>query len=457
MMVLALATTVWAQSAPATSTLEQAYQKEYAYLAAEKNELATRLAEVEGESKKRVASANAELDALQATLVAASREADRSEDAFDQLERETAAMDDATTVLSSTVQQASETLELPATDAPDKAVSTVFETAASKLTSENRAGWSEGSFFLPDGREVTGRIYHWGQVGAWGVAAEGSGSLGPVTGDHLQLRRAFGADTAEALAAGTNPALLELNLYEPDRVSNEKEKARGLSQMLKDAGTMGQLLFALGCLSATLALTRGITLFFARRGGMPLVAEVTSLVQSGNLDKAKGVLARSRGPVARVLRAVLDGAHRRREELERVIDESILRETPIVDRFAAALVVITAGAPLLGLLGTVTGMIATFDVITEHGTGNPKLMSAGIAEALVCTALGLAVAIPTLLVGNVLASIAGSIKNTLDRGALATLNALDLRSRMLASADEPSAPGDQELGEARTEAFQATT
>ena len=79
-----------------------------------------------------------------------------------------------------------------------------------------------------------------------------------------------------------------------------------------------------------------------------------------------------------------------------------------------------------------TIMIATFDVITEHGTGNPKLMSAGIAEALVCTALGLSVAIPTLLAGNVLASIGDSIKNTIDRGALALLNALEDRDRVVA-------------------------
>jgi biopolymer transport protein ExbB len=215
---------------------------------------------------------------------------------------------------------------------------------------------------------------------------------------------------------------------------------------------MGQFLFALGCLSAFLALTRGITLAFARRGGMPLVLDVTSNVQAGNMEKAKGVLARARGPIARVLRAVLDNAHRTREEIERVIEEAILRETPVIDRFAAALVVITAGAPLLGLLGTVTGMIATFDVITEHGTGNPKLMSAGIAEALVCTALGLAVAIPTLLVGNVLASVAGSVKNTLERGALATVNAIDLRERLLRS-DEPSA--DDELTADRDEGMRA--
>jgi biopolymer transport protein ExbB len=182
--------------------------------------------------------------------------------------------------------------------------------------------------------------------------------------------------------------------------------------------------------------------------------DVTSLVQAGNLEKAKGVLAKAHGPIARVLRAVLDNAHRTRDEIERVIEEAILRETPVIDRFAAALVVITAGAPLLGLLGTVTGMIATFDVITEHGTGNPKLMSAGIAEALICTALGLAVAIPTLLIGNVLASVAGSVKNTLERGALATVNAIDLRERLLrGGSDEPSA--DDELTADRDEGMRA--
>jgi biopolymer transport protein ExbB len=74
-------------------------------------------------------------------------------------------------------------------------------------------------------------------------------------------------------------------------------------------------------------------------------------------------------------------------------------------------------------------MIATFNVITEHGTGNPKLMSAGIAEALICTAFGLAVAIPTLLAGNVLATIGDSVKNTIDRAALVLVNAIQASRR----------------------------
>lgn len=428
-MIPLIASLAFAGDAAPASTLEQAYQKEYAYLRAERDELTDRLAEIDRDAAARIAGADGELEALQAKLVAATRQADRAEDSFDALERETAAMDDAASLLSTTVQQASETLALERQPDPAAAIPVVFEAAATQITHANEIGWRDASFFLSDGRQVDGRVYAWGQIGAWGVSDAGSGALSPVGEGNLQLRREFGKATAAAIAAGEAPAMLEVHLYEPERVTEEAEKAGGLGQLLEDAGTMGQVLFGLGCVSATLAIIRAVTLLFARRGGMPLVEVVTALVRADRLDQGHALLARRRGPLARVLRSILFGADRSPDELDRVVDEAILRETPLVDRFASALVVITAGAPLLGLLGTVTGMIATFDVITEHGTGNPKLMSAGIAEALVCTALGLAVAIPTLLAGNVLASIGESIKNTLDRGGLAMLNALELRRR----------------------------
>lgn len=84
-----------------------------------------------------------------------------------------------------------------------------------------------------------------------------------------------------------------------------------------------------------------------------------------------------------------------------------------VSTYGPVLMGIAAVAPLLGLLGTVTGMIATFDVITEVGTGNPKMLSGGISEALVTTEFGLIVAIPCLLLGNWLNSWAKRISKDL--------------------------------------------
>lgn len=426
--------------AEAPSTLEQAYQKEYAYLNAERAELSERAAELDRERQARLDEANRELDALQARLVAAARRADQAEDEFDRLERETAAMDDAATLLTSTLNQGAETLSLEAPAEGQPSVLALFEAATARLAAQSASGWRDDAFFQPDGAAVQGRVYALGQIAAWGLSADGAaaGSLAPAGEGRLQLRRAFGAATAAALAGDRQPDQLEIYLFEAEKKVEEAEKAGGLKATLIEAGTMGQIVFSLGLVSATLAIIRALSLLFARRGGMALVERVTGQVAAGQLDGAVESARRAGGPIARTLSAVLDARDRSPDELDRVVDEAILRETPKIDLFASALQVITAGAPLLGLLGTVTGMIATFNVITEHGTGNPKLMSAGIAEALICTALGLAVAIPTLLVGNVLASVGGGIKTTLDRGALALLNALEARREAERAAAGPS-------------------
>ncbi len=91
------------------------------------------------------------------------------------------------------------------------------------------------------------------------------------------------------------------------------------------------------------------------------------------------------------------------KEMENALQEAILGEIPRVERFLSTLGMLAAIAPLLGLLGTVTGMINTFHVITYYGTGDPRMMSGGISEALVTTMLGLSVAIPIMLAHTLLA------------------------------------------------------
>ncbi|MEM7679218.1 MAG: MotA/TolQ/ExbB proton channel family protein, partial [Myxococcota bacterium] len=102
--------------------------------------------------------------------------------------------------------------------------------------------------------------------------------------------------------------------------------------------------------------------------------------------------------------------------------EGLLKENRNLHRFNTIILVIAGVAPLLGLLGTVTGMISTFDVITKFGTGDPKLLSGGISTALVTTELGLIVAIPTLLLGNLLKGWGDSIENEVDRIVLRVVN-----------------------------------
>ena len=136
-------------------------------------------------------------------------------------------------------------------------------------------------------------------------------------------------------------------------------------------------------------------------------------------------LAQPEKPVSRVLMAGLKYCEKQREEMENALQEAILKEIPPMERFLASLGMLAAIAPLLGLLGTVTGMIDTFHVITLYGTGDPRLMSGGISEALVTTMLGLSVAIPLMLSQTLLNRAVDRRVGELEEKAVSLVNIID--------------------------------
>jgi biopolymer transport protein ExbB len=149
---------------------------------------------------------------------------------------------------------------------------------------------------------------------------------------------------------------------------------------------------------------------------------VGHLVSEGKLEAALEASRQLKGATYRVLAAAVRNLERDRAHIEDIISEQILHESTYLNRFGSLIMVIAAVAPLLGLLGTVTGMISTFDIITEFGTGDPKLLSGGISIALVTTEIGLAVAIPALIFGNLLSGWAESIKDEMEKTALHVIN-----------------------------------
>ena len=126
-----------------------------------------------------------------------------------------------------------------------------------------------------------------------------------------------------------------------------------------------------------------------------------------------------------MIRSGLEARDESRETLESVLQESILHELPKVQKGIAMLAVLGAVAPLLGLLGTVTGMIDTFRVITLFGTSDPKLMSGGISEALVTTERGRAVASPIMLVHTYLSRKADHLVGDMEASAVQLTNIID--------------------------------
>ncbi|MEL7451906.1 MAG: MotA/TolQ/ExbB proton channel family protein [Pseudomonadota bacterium] len=163
-----------------------------------------------------------------------------------------------------------------------------------------------------------------------------------------------------------------------------------------------------------------IILLFILPLGLALgLFKMVSLFLMGNSMRstAKTKAAGSGNPLARVFEAYETHRNDDIETLELKLDEQILRETPKIERFNDIVKVLAAVAPLVGLLGTVVGMIVVFTAITNYGTGDPKIMAGGISQALVTTVLGLVAAIPLILVGSVASAMARGNQQVLDEQA----------------------------------------
>ncbi|GGY88888.1 MULTISPECIES: MotA/TolQ/ExbB proton channel family protein [Shewanella] len=155
-----------------------------------------------------------------------------------------------------------------------------------------------------------------------------------------------------------------------------------LEDRIESAGIIGYIIMAVLALGLVIAIERMITLSV-------VAAKVKS--QAKHIDKP------GNNPLGRVLKVYFDNKDIDVETLELKLDEAILKETPALEARISILKVMAAIAPMLGLLGTVTGMIATFQSIQLFGTGDPKLMAGGISMALVTTVQGLIAALPLML------------------------------------------------------------
>lgn len=141
------------------------------------------------------------------------------------------------------------------------------------------------------------------------------------------------------------------------------------------------------------------------------------LMGSAMRSTAKTQRAGTGNPLARVFETYEQHKNDDIETVELKLDEQILGETPKIERFNDIVKLLAAVAPLLGLLGTVVGMIVVFTAITNYGTGDPKIMAGGISQALVTTVAGLVAAIPLLILGSIASAMARGNQQILDEQA----------------------------------------
>lgn len=177
--------------------------------------------------------------------------------------------------------------------------------------------------------------------------------------------------------------------------------------MLDFLAKSGPLIYPLG-LCSLLASTVTIERLLALRRGRVLPRQIVDVVESvapgKDLSLAVEVCRRNPGVFSDIMRAGLENATQPWETMRDAVVDAGRQETPVLERHLVWLQTIAQAAPLLGLLGTVLGMIKVFASISLTGLGDPQALSEGISEAMLTTAVGLGIGIPTLVAYNYLTS-----------------------------------------------------
>ncbi|MDB5971776.1 MAG: MotA/TolQ/ExbB proton channel family protein [Hydrocarboniphaga sp.] len=253
------------------------------------------------------------------------------------------------------------------------------------------------------------------RIGLFTAFAEGRYlALQPDTGKLAALARQPG-HTGLIDDFGKGEDELAPMLVDPSRGALLRRSAErpSLSERIEQGGAVGYVIICIGVIGAVLAIYQLIYLL-----------RVDALVRSQlrQIDRP-----RNDNPLGRVLASIGAGDQadalllQDPEVLETRLSEAILRETPRLERYQSLLKMIVAAGPLLGLLGTVIGMILTFQVITELGAGDPKVMAGGISQAMIATVLGLIIAIPLLFANSFLGSRSRALTQVLDEQAAGLL------------------------------------
>ncbi len=162
-------------------------------------------------------------------------------------------------------------------------------------------------------------------------------------------------------------------------------------------GIMMYPLFFASVLALAIIINRLQVLSRARTGEKELMGRIKGLVDQKKVEQALAVCNNSRGPVASILKAGLSQYDRGQKAIEDAFEAQASEEVPRLENYLPALATIAAVSTLMGFTGTVIGMISAFDSIAAASATSPAIVASGISEALITTATGLLIAIPTLL------------------------------------------------------------
>jgi biopolymer transport protein ExbB len=196
-----------------------------------------------------------------------------------------------------------------------------------------------------------------------------------------------------------------------------------IEAIIKGGPVMGPILLC-SVISLAIIVERCLSLRRNRILRYDILQRIEELLRDRKIPEATTLCKRYPSSMTRILLAAILNHDKTRPEIKEIIEDAGRHEVPVLERYLIILGTIASVSTLLGLLGTITGMIKTFNVIAALGYGHPEALAGGISEALIATASGLGVAIPTLVLYNFFSSKVDSLVVEMEKNSLRMLNIL---------------------------------
>ena len=236
---------------------------------------------------------------------------------------------------------------------------------------------------------------------------------------------AFAAGISKTISSGAGELPFDSTMGNALKIKQVEEN---WWEHINKGGVVIWPLLGLGLAAALVALIKWFQLSALKQVRPSDLQAVLDKVNENDTASALALAKRIKGPAGELLETAIQNTDQSKEMLEEILYERMLHTKPKLDRFLPFISLTAATAPLLGLLGTVTGMINTFKLITVFGTGDPKRLSSGISEALVTTEYGLIIAVPCLLMFAFLSRKAKGILSSMEQTAVGFVNGLTPRN-----------------------------
>jgi len=278
----------------------------------------------------------------------------------------------------------------------------------------------------PEGRLEPGRVALVGPVGMFssldgaltGLVQQEINKADPTA---FPLPSSLADGVRELVSSGTGILAVDPTQGNAVKMSSTKET---IGEHILKGGVVMWPILAMAAIALLVAVAKWLQLSRVRLASTADLQVVLNHLKQRSTDRALSHARTIPGPAGDLLVTAVEHSDEKKEYLEEVLYERMLAAKPGLESLLPFLALTAAAAPLLGLLGTVTGMISTFNMISLFGTGDPKTLSGGISEALITTEFGLYVAIPAVLAHAFLSRKAKGVLGSMEQTAVGFINGI---------------------------------